>query len=409
MYLIIIQAWVALFGVISREFGSQAALIPLLIVSSLWAASVFFTNVVAMKEFLRTDYLILLHIIHTTLYFILAKYNYLGVAYNHIDWNGFFSVVLPYVVYLNLRVEKFSIRIEGDLVSSSTLIISFIIGLISILLFITGNADSELGIGNEMMGVNPNNYGSLFVGILALIIPLTKKDSLSIWLFSSVYLINMLLSRSMTCIIAIIIVITIYLISKKISQLFISLLAMTIVFILTYYVLHEQIMELGFARDIMLIRDLGVSGEYEIMLTGRPVLWDAAFRYLSDASINQLVFGSGIGGFAYSLYEYSGKLLEVHPHNHALQCLLDGGLLKLSLYLALMCSVITDAWQEYKRTNTNLSKGVLLLIASFILMDLAGPRFNGRILFYILPPIAIFYNTIPSNSTMDRFMSVRVK
>lgn len=261
---------------------------------------------------------------------------------------------------------------------------------------ILGGNYAEYGAGSELMGINPNNYGSMFVGLFALILPLLSWRLTWAWPFAMICLANAANSRSMAAILTAVGITVVYLFSKRTLSTLISILLLSIIGITGWSIFGDKLPQIGFIQDLLWAQGQYEQGDYNAIVTGRFVLWGAAKEYLAHASLFQWVFGSGYGGFASSLYQSLRVDLDMHPHNHILQRLLDGGLISLGLYLALMGSMLRDSWRVYTRHNAPLALGVFLMVLSYLFMDLAGPRFVGRALFFILPPIAIFYNRYSS-------------
>jgi O-antigen ligase len=113
---------------------------------------------------------------------------------------------------------------------------------------------------------------------------------------------------------------------------------------------------------------VSILGEADVgrgMLSGRGEVWAAAWAQIQALSPSQLLYGVGVMN-----YRDLPGAVDMHPHNWALQLLLETGLIGFTLFGVLMLSILWQFWQ-YARGNLYGVAGFASLLA-FLVAGLAN-------------------------------------
>lgn len=155
-------------------------------------------------------------------------------------------------------------------------------------------------------------------------------------------------------------------------------LLMIVVFISVYFTFNNfsQIKLLfGFILPVLIFILIVVFGEnidWNRMSSGRLTMWDAKINLLVDSTLNQVVFGKGLGSDYIKVEGWAG---EKDSHNNYLQTITELGIIGLTLLIASIVSL-------YKLQPNVFGRGVVVAYA------ISGAVSNGVI--YRLVPGYIF-------------------
>jgi O-antigen ligase len=153
---------------------------------------------------------------------------------------------------------------------------------------------------------------------------------------------------------------------------------MIVVFISVYFTFNNfsQIKLLfGFILPVLIFILIVVFGEnidWNRMSSGRLTMWDAKINLLVDSTLNQVVFGKGLGSDYIKVEGWAG---EKDSHNNYLQTITELGIIGLTLLIASIVSL-------YKLQPNVFGRGVVVAYA------ISGAVSNGVI--YRLVPGYIF-------------------
>jgi O-antigen ligase len=113
---------------------------------------------------------------------------------------------------------------------------------------------------------------------------------------------------------------------------------------------------------------VSILGEADVgrgMLSGRGEVWAATWAQIQALSPTQLLYGVGVMN-----YRDLPGAIDMHPHNWALQLILETGLIGFTLFGVLMLSILWQFWQ-YARGNLYGVAGFASLLA-FLVAGLAN-------------------------------------
>ncbi len=101
------------------------------------------------------------------------------------------------------------------------------------------------------------------------------------------------------------------------------------------------------------------------MLSGRTEVWAAAWAQIQALSPMQLLYGVGVMN-----YRDLPGAIDMHPHNWALQLLLETGLIGFTLFVVLMLYILTKFWL-YARGNL-YGAAAFAAVLAFLVAGLAN-------------------------------------
>jgi O-antigen ligase len=121
-----------------------------------------------------------------------------------------------------------------------------------------------------------------------------------------------------------------------------------------------------------------IFGDPATAMPARLILWGEALRWAGEAA----PFGLGTGGF--TLAAGSGDDRSLHPHNHALEALVEGGLPGLLLWLLAFGGGAALALAQVRRVAPGRAARVAALTLPVALTAMVSTDLGNRMVWFAL-------------------------
>jgi len=375
----------SIIGVL-RTISNALYIIPIAILMLVLFLRIINTRIIRFHALDSVKLLLLIFLVHRTVYFILARYFGFGGITSISSMAIFiFSIIWYYLCFDGLKTRILKAKYIESLVI-------FILILVFISTFINSliNNNFSVEFGPQILGVNSNNFGALYSGILLFFLirnhnTLTKLKNITIIL---IFFFAIFFSQSRAAVVAFLFSYTLFLLQyKKVSKfIFHSILVILIFFIVFQY------MQLPIVNKFKIIEEAYYSRNAVLLTSGRYNMIVGALKYLADGGLPRILFGGGLGSFRkVSWYYYNLYGLTSSVHNHFFDLLTKFGIIGLVIYLSIIIKITFDSYKYYKFANDTFSAGVFFLMVNYFICDMFGNRFTGISMFFIWPLIAVFY------------------
>ena len=108
----------------------------------------------------------------------------------------------------------------------------------------------------------------------------------------------------------------------------------------------------------------------------RIALWTDTLRLLSENSLQDWIFGHGIGSFRYHFEiftktsEASTSIYHVFPHNVFFQLIFENGLIGFSIIFGGIAWLLLSLWRGYGRLNDNKDQNLIVVTFALLWINL---------------------------------------
>jgi len=329
-----------------------------------------------------------LYLLHFFIYIIFNEINLFGYSTE----TGFFSIflfIMPIIIFFLIKII-FKSKYLKFFISTILFFLSIICISTIIYCYCSGNLSVEMG--PQILGVNPNNFGSLYASMLIFLI-IYKERNLKIfpnYLILVLFILAIFLSQSRGAILAFIITYILYILMerKKLYYIISISIILVIIYYTTYYILN-----LNFFKKTELLINAYYSRNLIIISSGRIPLWMSALNFILEGGIFRILFGSGFSSYLnYNVSLYNIPDLQTYAHNHYLHIITQSGLVGLILYLTIIIYICKVSFTLAYKIKDLYAKGIFFMMITYVISDLFGNRFTGISTFFIWPLIAILFN-----------------
>jgi O-antigen ligase len=108
----------------------------------------------------------------------------------------------------------------------------------------------------------------------------------------------------------------------------------------------------------------------------RVALWSDTLRLLSENSLQDWIFGHGIGSFRYhfeiftNTSEASTSIYHVFPHNVFFQIIFENGLIGFSIIFGGIAWLLLSLWRGYSRLQNKNDRNLLIVTSALFWINL---------------------------------------
>lgn len=388
--LIILYFFISFTGYIANTFGRFLIAAIVSIFMCILAFRLLYNKKARIINHYPIDAILLIYFLHSVIYYTLARYSIFGNSESTelFGLYTFLPIIMYFLCFNAIRQKLLSDKFIIFTIMLSLLTVFFCTFIIE--LFSSNQSFDEFG--PQFLGINSNNFGALYSGMLIFFMIYNYKKLKEIKIMTIITMFCLfaavLLSQSRAALISFAITYVMFIMrEKKLSILIFN----ACIFLIVCFIII-QFIPLEIFNKFRIAIEAYYEGNITLATSGRVNMLIGSLHYIYDGGLFRILFGGGVGGFRGVSTLYHGLIgLEVSVHNHFMHIFTTSGLIGLIIYLLMVIIICRDSFHFYSKFNDYFSGGVFFMMINFILCDMFGNRFVGISTYFVWPLIAILY------------------